>query len=326
MSKFNLTNYESYFIDYLEGNLSEEDRHAFELFLDKHPSLQLEGELPIITMNDNQNLSKEFVNQLRVFDEKEEVNENTIDGFLIASTEGILFIEKQQELQAYLLMNPRNLNSLGVYHKTKLKPDLEITFPNKQVLRKGNTRRLIFGVVSGVAAIFLGVVFLFPTNETFYHQAKKLDVKSNTNNYSTNFKAIEKQPTEFLQRGDQLPVISDSIGLTSKSELAQQPVNSDTNINTNLVIVPQEMLTNLEPNQSQITSKTKEVENAEYLAFEAMKSPIEPILKFGLKKLRDNVDFRYAKATKTKQGGFYLKLWNFEVSRKVSAISDLTVN
>ncbi len=322
MSKFNLTNYESYYIDYLEGNLSEEDRHAFELFLDQHPALQLEGELPVFTMNEDENLSHDFINQLRVFDEKEKVNENSIDGFLIASTEGILSTEKQQELQAYLLKNPSHLDSLGVYHQTKLTPDLEIRYPSKQGLRKGNTRRLIFGVVYGLAAVFVGVLLLFPSQETIYHQAIKQPVKSNMNNLIKKFKTTNTPQKEILFGGLQTPVTSTSKQITSKTELAQQPIVED----TNLLIVQQEFLTVEEPHQLQTISNTKEVNNTEYVAFLAMKSPIDPFFKLALKNLRDKVDFRYAKATETKQGGFYLKLWNFEVSRKVSATGDLAVN
>ena len=321
MRKFNLTNYESYYIDYLEGNLSEGDRNAFEFFLNEYPALQLEGELPVFTINADENLSNDFVNQLRVFDEKEKVNENTIEGFLIASTEGILSTVKQQELHAYLLKNPSHLDSLGMYHKTKLTPDLEITYPNKQGLIKGNTRRLLFAIVSGVAAVFVGVILLFPSQEMVYHQANKQHLKSNTNKHSQAIKTKPTLPNECLFGGIETPVISSINIVTSKTELVQIPIVDD----TNLVIVQQELLTIEGLNQLQNISETKEIENTEYLAFSAMKSPINPIFKLLFKNLRDKVDFRYAKATETKQGGFYLKLWNFEVYRKVSSTGDLAV-
>ena len=321
MSTFNLTNYESYYIDYLEGNLSEGDRNAFEFFLNEHPALQLEGELAVFTINADENLSNDFVNHLRVFDEKEKVTEITIDGFLIASTEGILSTVKQQELHAYLLKNPSHLDSLGMYHKTKLTPDLEITYPNKQGLSKGNTRRLLFGIVSGVAAVFVGVILLFPSQEMVYHQANKQHLKSNTNKHSQAIKTKPTPPQEIIFGGMETPVLSSTNQTTSKTALAQQPVDSD----TNLLIVQQELLTIEGLNQLQNISETKEIENTEYLAFSAMKSPINPIFKLLFKNLRDKVDFRYAKATETKQGGFYLKLWNFEVYRKVSSTGDLAV-
>ena len=154
-----------------------------------------------------------------------------------------------------------------------------------------------------------------------YHQANKQHLKSNTINPIKKIKKTETPPQEFLFGGIETPVISTSNETTGKTDLAQQPIDYD----TNLVIVQQELLTIEEPNQLQTISYTKEVENTEYLAFSAMKSPVEPIFKLALKKLRDKVDFRYAKATETKQGGFYLKLWNFEVSRKVSATGDLAV-
>ena len=318
MSKFNLTNYESYYIDYLEGNLPEGDRHAFELFLNEHPALQLEGELPVFTIKEDENLSNDFINHLRVFDEKEKVNESTIDGFLIASTEGILSTEKQQELQAYLLKNPSHLDSLGMYHQTKLSPDLEITFPNKQGLRKGNTRRLIIGVISAVAAVFIGFVLLFSKEEKHLVLGPKLSLKKDQelNVQDT----IHTKDLKFPKEHYSNPLIS-----CSSEKSVFQAISEDSIVKKHIDFIMEntsEILLSVSISDTCVWKKT----NSEYIAFSEMESPIEPAFRFAFKRLRDKVDFRYAKATETKQGGFYLKLWNFEVSRKVSATGDLAVN
>ena len=317
MSKFNLTNYESYYLDYLEGNLSEEDRHAFELFLNEHPEFQLEGELPVFTIKEDENLSNDFINHLRVFDEKEKVNESTIDGFLIASTEGILSTEKQQELQSYLLKNPSHLDSLGMYHQTKLSPDLEITFPNKQGLRKGNTRRLIIGVISAVAAVFIGFVLLFSKEEKHLVLGPKLSLKKDQelNVQDT----IHTKDLKFPKEHYSNPLISCSF---EKSVF--QAISEDSIVNKHIDFIMEntsESLLSVSISDTCVWKKT----NSEYVAFSEMESPIEPVFRFAFKRLRDKIDFRYSKATETKQGGFYLKLWNFEVSRKIDASRELAV-
>lgn len=320
MSKINLTNYEAFYLDYLEGNLSETDRVAFELFLNEHPEIEMDGELPDFTLTMDEQLPSDFISQLRVFDEHETINAHTIEGFLIASAEGILSNKKQKELQAYLLKNPSHLDTLGVYHKTKLKPDLNIAYPNKQGLKKGNDRRLIFGVISAVAAVFVGVVLLFPNSETVYHHARKLPEKTDVRSKSNMEPAKPAEQQELLSGLFQVPVISTSKEVVTDVNLSYQPDVQD----TLLVDAPQETLALRETNP--LPSISKDEVKSEFVAFSQMKSPIEPLFQFKMKKLREKIDFRYAKATADKQGGFYLKLWNFEVSRKVSPTGDLAVN
>ena len=48
IKKINIFNYEAYYLDYLEGNISEEDAAVLLDFLDKHPELKMEDEeLPV---------------------------------------------------------------------------------------------------------------------------------------------------------------------------------------------------------------------------------------------------------------------------------------
>jgi hypothetical protein len=318
MSKFNLSNYESYYIDYLEGNLSETDRVAFELFLNEHPKIAMEGELPDFTLTVDEHLSSDFISQLRVFNEHEAINASTIEGFLIASSEGILSNEKQKELQAFLLKNPSHLDTLGVYHQTKLKPDLNIAYPNKQGLRKGNDRRLIFGVISAVAAVFIGFVLLFSKVEERLVLGPKLSLQKDQelNVQDTIHTTDLKFPKAYY---------SNQLISCSFDKPVLQVISEDSIVKNHVdfsIENPSEILLSITMSDTCVWKKT----NSEYVAFSEMESPIEPVFRFAFKKLRDKIDIRYAKATETKQGGFYLKLWNFELSRKVAPTGDLAVN
>lgn len=316
MSTINLTNYEAFYLDYLEGNLSETDRVAFELFLNEHPEIEMEGELPDFTLTMDEQLSSDFISQLRVFDEHETINTYIIEGFLIASAEGILSNEKQKELQAYLLKNPSHLDTLGVYRKTKLKPDLNISFPNKRGLKKGNDRRLIFGVISAIAAVFVGVILLFSKEEfnkinyspkLFVKKEVKSDMSINTHE-KNNVLPIKHNKEHIIACFFGNPVESqvDTDSLVESQLLPQLAIIVSNNVIT-----------------TKVDSLVHEKATNEFVAFSEMKSPIDPIFHFAFKKFRDKIDLRYSRATETKQGGFYLKLWNFEVSRKVAPTGDL---
>ena len=73
-----------------------------------------------------------------------------------------------------------------------------------------------------------------------------------------------------------------------------------------------------------IEQKTKTEENQvdSYLGLSEMKNPI-PFVTNGIKsRFKQDVDLRTAKASKNKQGGFYLKIGKFEFSRKTAPVNE----
>lgn len=66
MSRINLNNYEAFWLDYLEGNLSTEDTAELMLFISQHPGLDIDLELTLPSLeSDPLHLSEESKNQLK---------------------------------------------------------------------------------------------------------------------------------------------------------------------------------------------------------------------------------------------------------------------
>lgn len=75
MSKINLNNYEAFWLDYLEGNLSVDDQADFVLFASQHPELEIDLDESLITLIDTskQGLSNTEKDDLKELAELEEL-------------------------------------------------------------------------------------------------------------------------------------------------------------------------------------------------------------------------------------------------------------
>lgn len=119
--KINKNNYETYVIDFLEGNLSEELTSNFELFLSSHPEIQEEIEgineaiLPIedLTFGDKILLKK-----------NEAIVSNEIDLLLAKKLEGDLIEEEEDLLDQLLSSNKCVQKSWALMQQTVLSPDI----------------------------------------------------------------------------------------------------------------------------------------------------------------------------------------------------------
>ncbi len=158
------SNYEVFFIDYLEGNLSEEEIRSLEDFLLSNPDLrsELEGlETVILTPGDEKLENPE---NLKYPDLSTPVTDANFPFFCIAENEGDLNPEMQQELYKYLRANPGKQKERLQFSKLYLVPDPAIHFPEKHKLKKGLFIRYRREWVTGLsiaASIALLLVFFF---------------------------------------------------------------------------------------------------------------------------------------------------------------------
>lgn len=179
-------NYEIYFIDFLEGNLSEEEIILVENFLENNPDLKEELELldfesvnlkPTVSSTDFSFLKKE-----QAIDSENETN------FFIGKLEGDLSAEEEKMLTLYLKENPEKINLYESFQQTKLTPVVHF-YPGKKKLKKQPSRTLFFSLATSAAAaaIFAVIVFNFNTQETIY-QASNFK-----NNWELNSPPIQNQ-------------------------------------------------------------------------------------------------------------------------------------
>jgi hypothetical protein len=136
MEKIDLNNYEAYFLDYMEGNLSAEEKFDLFAFLELHPELKEEFEDDFADMA----LIPETVTfdakaSLKVEEDSLMVTSATVDELMIASVEGQLSKNQEAKLQAYITENGL-AKQYAYYQATQLKPDTSIQFEDKASLKQ----------------------------------------------------------------------------------------------------------------------------------------------------------------------------------------------
>lgn len=158
--KITRDNYESFFLDYLEGNLEETMIDQFLDFLEQHPDLKEElnlfEEIPLpqepVVFKDKQALYKTPGRESESFDRK-----------AVAYMEGDLKEHERRSFEASLESNPKLKQEYALFEKTRLIPDPAIRFDKKEKLyRKSATILLInwAGRAAAVLVLLFGVYSL----------------------------------------------------------------------------------------------------------------------------------------------------------------------
>jgi hypothetical protein len=136
--KINRKNYEQYFLDHAEGNLSPEIERELSIFLEVNADLK-----PVLENFDASPLpSSEIKNEsLKTRLKKNiypsvHINETNVDEWLTREIEGILTESEATELQKFLLLNPAYEYDRKLFGIAKLTPNPSITFPRKAQLKK----------------------------------------------------------------------------------------------------------------------------------------------------------------------------------------------
>ncbi|MFZ4549645.1 MAG: hypothetical protein ACOYN4_19515 [Bacteroidales bacterium] len=137
--KINRDNYEAYFLDYHEGQLSPEMVNEVLWFVENNPDVQdIFNEFEVVSLVNEPSI---------VFDKKSALKKNDIyatssihelnyDEFLISEAEGLLSNEQLQSLNEFIALNPALAKERMLYSLAHLEPENEIVFENKESLKK----------------------------------------------------------------------------------------------------------------------------------------------------------------------------------------------
>lgn len=192
MKKINTHNYEAFFLDYIEGNLNESQVRELKKFLNANPKLQEE-------LHDFEEFTLEPENI--IYKHKEELIQNTqakhfeINDFeylCIADIENDITKEDKNLLKNKLDENTKRIKDLNLYKKTKLSPDLNISFPRKKQL----TRRYLpvgFKVVTSVAAAITATLLVLNMSGLFHESANQSGKQIISKIRSKEYKTVSKQ-------------------------------------------------------------------------------------------------------------------------------------
>ncbi len=126
--KIDKHNYEAYFLDYTEGNLSDADKQELFLFLEQNPDLKKElEEYEAIALHipDSVFEGKEYLKKLIYTDDS-----------LVAYLENDLEKKERFEIEKAAAENTYLKKEIDLYKKTILIPDADIIYANKEKLKK----------------------------------------------------------------------------------------------------------------------------------------------------------------------------------------------
>jgi hypothetical protein len=147
------TNYEIYFLDYLDGNLPDNQVDAFLDFLNDNPDLH--EELKAVSS------IKKLEPDLTVLPRKEALKKNALtessefDYRAIALMENDLSIEDEKAFIHEITSNPKKELYFDQFLKTKLQVEPNIVFTDKERLYKKSNTKVLMLWASRVAAVLL---------------------------------------------------------------------------------------------------------------------------------------------------------------------------
>jgi len=128
----NKHNYEAFFLDYHEGNLTPQEVAELLLFVEQHPGLKEEFEsFENFTLEDYSSYSFENKEGL-----KKEITESNREDYFIRAVDGTLTNTENGLLDRFLKQHPQYAIEFELFRKTKLSPDLNIVFENKAQLKR----------------------------------------------------------------------------------------------------------------------------------------------------------------------------------------------
>jgi len=191
--KITRSNYESYFLDFLEGNLEPSIMDEFQLFLNENPDLASElqmGELPSL-----------FPNEDIRFDAKEELKKSVSDydtefqERAVAYYEGDLSLSEQNDFESSLSENAAVATAAQQFKKLKLEADRAFIYENKEQLKKKIVLFPLWAKVASVAAMFLLAYLLIQPRDVIRPGKEQLADKLNS-----------KSPNDIVSPGVNLKI------------------------------------------------------------------------------------------------------------------------
>lgn len=343
-TSINIDNYESFYLDYLEGNLDEADTAALMAFLEEHPDLVLEDDaLAYLPEAEFVALDAQLKSGLKFPDTEQKIGLNNIEIFLIASVEKQLSPEKSNELRAFLEDNPFYAEELTLYQRSRLQADLSIVFPEKRSMKKGGFivpmyARFAAAAASVVIAISIinwgggdNPVQIASAEKHGKTQIELKDVEmkhSKGSGEDGNTIYVDVNPGKITSSGSGntnlasvAPPTNTNISNPRPERVARLKYKGVKTVNTNRPIF-------LGPETAHHTPLAPQPDHrmeGSY-AMVDMKNPIQPITNRISEFIKRDVDFRTSKAAKKKSGGFYIKIGKFELSRKMYDNTSVAAN
>ena len=217
--KITRANYESFFIDYIEGNLPESMIDQFLDFLNQNPDLKEE-----LHLFEEVNLPQELV----VFQEKEQLHKSAADeksrleNTVVAYWEGDLDTDENKAFETYIAAHPELKKEYDLFSKTHLTPDSGIRYPDKRKLYRKSGATIAMNWVARAAAVLVliwGIHSVMQTQNTRESGKRNPEVAK-----------VSPQPISPVQKADsEKKDIKTAVPVNNKPEIAKN-VQEQTNV------------------------------------------------------------------------------------------------
>ena len=193
----NLSNYEEYFLLYIDNELSKEQCEAVEAFVLLHPHLTAElnmlqkTKLPApdaVVFSNKNTLYKATDNSINV---------NNYEEYFLLHTDKELSANKEAEVEQFVLQHPQLQEAFLLLQQATLTPEL-IACPDKHRLYKQPAKRVIPLYITrvAVAAAITGVIVLAGSYLIYNNQQPQVAVNTQPNNSQSVEKSttLQKEP------------------------------------------------------------------------------------------------------------------------------------
>lgn len=168
MEKINLNNYEAFFLDYVEGALSDKQLVELKTFLQENPHLQEAlDDFEAISLKEEESATFDLKHTLV---REEATGLSRVDYLLIAQAENEITAAEKEELALLVKKDNTLLEELAIYHKTKLEDNEAIIFAEKSSLVQSGKKGFVLWYYTSAAAaaiLFLMLLNIGTTNEVY---------------------------------------------------------------------------------------------------------------------------------------------------------------
>lgn len=327
MERISIFNYEAFYLDYLEGNLSEADTKMLLQFLEEHPECRMEDE-DLVLLDDAAPMTFSGKQNLKQVDEKGAIGLDNVEHFMIADAEGLLDDEKKAELNAIVVENQELEATRSRYKAVYFQPDTSVVFSGKSDLKQRKTLVLWPYLSGAVAAAAVVVVMLMTGSVDGIFSGMEFTTPEFAQSEITN----DKDPIAKPNKGTIDPISPVTYAANSNPRTAKTSENGGSidKAVTNLTkmqrrmegLAPSKIVGDMAVRPINSNSQSPEMQPdfggpivSANPKEKIMENPIEPITAFISEKAKKEVDFKRRKASEKDKGGFLLKIGKFELSR-----------
>jgi len=222
----NRQNFETYFIDYLDGGLDPGQVAELLSFLEKNPDLERElKEFENIQIKPREILFPGKESLKKTISDIPVINESNFEEYCIAKIEGDLLAKDEVILEQYLADFPEKRKDFELFAKTILQPDT-IFFKDKASLKKPYAglrigRRTMWAYVSAAASIVILLILFIGTDWKLFQKKNQLAL-SETGSSNQNTELVQKNIVPPEREKITEPGIEESVSSKEKSIISME--------------------------------------------------------------------------------------------------------